>query len=58
MKTRKTGPPPKKKGRASKHGPKLLNSAEFASSAATGQARCCLVETPLALYVRKMRGVK
>jgi hypothetical protein len=39
VKAPKTGPPATKKGRASKHGPKLLNSSEFALPNATGQAR-------------------
>ena len=53
----KTGPPATKKGRASKHGPKLLNSSEFALPNAAGQARSrsCLFETPLARYVRRRR---
>ena len=54
----KTGPPATKKGRASKHGPKLLNSSEFALPNAAGQARSsrsCLIETPLARYVRRRR---
>jgi hypothetical protein len=51
----KTGPPGKKRSRASKHGPKLLNSSEFALSRAAGQTRSCLRETPLARYVRRRR---
>jgi hypothetical protein len=50
----KTGPPGKKRSRASKHGPKLLNSSEFALSRAAGQTRSCLRETPLARYVRRV----
>jgi hypothetical protein len=53
----KTGPPAKK-GRASKHGPKLLNSSQFALSTAGGQTRSCLRETPLARYVRWRGGLQ
>ena len=53
MSTPKTRPPPRKKGRASKHGLQSLNLAEFASSDSAGQTRSCLRETPLAMYVRK-----
>ena len=42
--------PPTKKGRASKHGPKLLNSSEIPLSTAGGQTRSCLRETRLAYY--------
>jgi hypothetical protein len=44
VKAPKTGPPTKK-GRASKHGPKLLNSSEFALSTGGGQTRSCLRES-------------
>ena len=55
VKAPKTGPPVTKKGRASKHGPKLLNSSEFALSTVAGQTSSCLRETPLARYVRRRR---
>ena len=46
--------PPTKKGRASKHGPKLLNSSEIPLSTAGGQTRSCLRETRLATYVKSV----
>jgi len=51
-------PPPRKKGLAAKQGPKLTNLPDSTSSGSLGQARTCLIETPLAVFVRRKMTAK
>jgi hypothetical protein len=50
--------PPKEKGLAAKQDPKLINLAKSTSCDSRGQARSCLIETPLARYLRMTRAAK
>ena len=48
----------RKKGLAAKQGPKLIDLADSTLSRSASQARSCLIETPLAVYVRRRTAAK
>jgi hypothetical protein len=48
----------RKKGPAAKQGQKLIDSVNSNSSGSPGQARACLIETPLAMFVRRRTAVQ